>query len=338
MAKYKNIGGTTVGFRSGSEEYAYGSSGNGAEGSIYYNSSNGQFEFVGTATGAWSTGGTMNTGRTSSAGTGSGSTDHIIAGGYYLPPSADRSATETYNGTSWSEVADCPNDLTYGNALGTGTASLLAGYSRPGPAPGGYGPQLLCHQWNGSSWSDVNNINTYRQFGGTAGSTTAGLLFGGSGPSALKTNESWDGTSWTETTDMKTAKTNIGGGCGTQTAALSASGQPTTTEIWDGSSWTEVAELNTARFNSSKIGLSTSALCAGGQTEPTFVANTEEWNGSSWTEVGDILAIQGYAGGTSPTGSAGSTDGLFAGGGQADSNSATYEWSLVHAIKTVTTS
>ena len=38
MAKYKDIGGTTVGFRSGSEEYTYPS---GFEGSIYYNSSNG---------------------------------------------------------------------------------------------------------------------------------------------------------------------------------------------------------------------------------------------------------------------------------------------------------
>ena len=47
MAKYKDIGGTTVGFRSGAEEYAYGTSGSGFEGSIYYNSSNGQFEFVG---------------------------------------------------------------------------------------------------------------------------------------------------------------------------------------------------------------------------------------------------------------------------------------------------
>ena len=338
MAKYKGIGGTTVQTRSGTEDYPYGTSGNGAEGSIYYNSSNGQFEFVGTATGAWSTGGTMNTGRTSSTGTGSSSSAHIIAGGYYLPPSVDRSATETYNGTAWTEVADCPADLTYGNGLGSSTASLLCGYARPGPAPGGFGPTTDSHLWNGSSWSNTNSMNTFRQFGGTAGSTTAGLVFGGSGPPAQKINESWDGTSWTETTDMNTAKTDIGGGCGTQTAALSASGLPATTEVWDGSSWTEVAELNTARFNSSKIGISTSALCAGGQTPTVFLAVTEEWDGSSWTEVGDLAAAQGYAGGTSPTGSAGSTDGLFAGGGDAPTNSATYEWSLVHAIKTVTTS
>ena len=330
MATFKVTKGTPVAFRDSAYPTAYPSP---HEGELFYNSGSGAFQFLGLATGAWSTGGTMNTGRTSSSGTGTGSTDHIIAGGYYLPPSADRSRTETYNGTAWSEVADCPNDLTYGNGLGSSTSSLLAGYSIPGPVPGGLGPQLQCHQWNGASWTDTNNINTYRQFGGTAGTTTAGLLFGGSGPSALKTNELWNGTSWTEIADMNTAKTDIGGGCGTQTAALSASGLPNTTELWNGVGWTEIAELNTARFNSSKIGISTSALCAGGQTDPTFLANTEEWNGSSWTEVGDIIAIQGYAGGSSP--SSGSSDGLFAGGGNGPTNNATYEWTLAHATKTI---
>ena len=40
MAKYKDIGGTTVRFSSGAEEYTYPS---GAEGSLYYNSANGNF-------------------------------------------------------------------------------------------------------------------------------------------------------------------------------------------------------------------------------------------------------------------------------------------------------
>ena len=44
MAKYKDIGGTTVKFKSGSEEYTYPS---GSEGSLFYNSATGQFEFVG---------------------------------------------------------------------------------------------------------------------------------------------------------------------------------------------------------------------------------------------------------------------------------------------------
>ena len=36
--------------------------------------------------------------------------------------------------------------------------------------------------------------------------------------------ETWDGTNWTEVGDLNTAKTDIGGGVGTSTAALSASG------------------------------------------------------------------------------------------------------------------
>ena len=67
MAKYKDIGGTTVGFRSGSEEYTYPS---GFEGSIYYNSGNGQFEFVGLGTGTWSSGGNINQSRQAMGGAG----------------------------------------------------------------------------------------------------------------------------------------------------------------------------------------------------------------------------------------------------------------------------
>jgi len=277
-------------------------------------------------TGAWASAASMNTARIASTGTGSASTNYIIAGGYYLPPSVDRSATEQYNGTAWTEVADCPQDLTYGNGLGSGTSSLLASYSQPGPVPGGYGPTTATHKWNGSSWSTVNSMNTFRQNAGTAGSTTAGLIFGGSAPSANANTESWDGTNWTETSDLNTAKTDIGGGCGVQTAALSASGSPATTEQWDGSSWTEVTEINTARQNSGKAGLYTSALCISGQNPSTYVANVEVWNGSSWTEVSDVSTARGYVGGMSPTGSAGSSDAIIAGGSGASLSAATEVW------------
>jgi hypothetical protein len=277
-------------------------------------------------TGAWASAASMNTARISSTGTGSASTNYIIAGGYYLPPTVDRSVTEQYNGTAWTEVADCPQDLTYGNGLGSGTSSLLCSYSQPGPAPGGYGPTTATHKWDGSSWSTVNSMNTFRQNAGTAGSTTAGLVFGGSAPSANANTESWDGTNWTEVNDMNTAKTDIGGGCGVQTAALSASGSPATTEQWDGSSWTEVTEINTARQNSGKAGLYTSALCISGQNPSTYVANVEVWNGSSWTEVSDVSTARGYVGGMSPTGSAGSSDAIIAGGSGASLSAATEVW------------
>ena len=77
MAKYKDIGGTTVGFRSGSEEYTYPS---GFEGSIYYNSSNGKFEFVGLGSGSWSSGGNLNTKRMAAGGAGTQTAGAIFCG------------------------------------------------------------------------------------------------------------------------------------------------------------------------------------------------------------------------------------------------------------------
>ena len=264
------------------------------------------------AGGSWASDANMNTARIASTGTGSSSEGYIIAGGYYLPPSVDRSATESYNGTAWSEVQDCPQDLTYGNGLGSYTSSLLCSYSQPGPAPGGFGPTTATHQWNGSSWSTKNSMNTFRQNAGTGGTTTAGIVFGGSGPPANANTETWDGTNWTEVGDLNTAKTDIGGGVGTSTAALSASGNPATTEQWDGSSWTEVSDLNTSRQNSGKVGLYTSALCVSGQNPSTYLANVEAWDGTSWTEVSDVSAARGYIGGATISG--GNESGIVAGG------------------------
>ena len=162
-------------------------------------------------TGAWASAASMNTARIASTGTGSASTNYIIAGGYYLPPSVDRSATEQYNGTAWTEVADCPQDLTYGNGLGSGTSSLLASYSQPGPVPGGYGPTTATHKWNGSSWSTVNSMNTFRQNAGTAGSTTAGLIFGGVTTVLSAATELYDGTTFTTSSNLATARRILGG-------------------------------------------------------------------------------------------------------------------------------
>jgi hypothetical protein len=62
--------------------------------------------------------------------------------------------------------------------------------------------------------------------------------------------ESYDGTSWTETTNLNTARRALAGS-GSQTAGLVYGGttgsNTAVTEAWDGTSWTEVADLATAR-------------------------------------------------------------------------------------------
>ena len=62
--------------------------------------------------------------------------------------------------------------------------------------------------YNGSSWTEVNNLNTARRQAGAAGTTTAGLFVGGrsSPPAVLANVESWDGTNWTEVGDLNQAR------------------------------------------------------------------------------------------------------------------------------------
>ena len=57
-------------------------------------------------------------------------------------------------------------------------------------------------QWNGSSWTEIAEINTARSQGGAAGTTTDGLYFvGEASPGPQNITESWNGTAWTEIAD-----------------------------------------------------------------------------------------------------------------------------------------
>jgi hypothetical protein len=98
--------------------------------------------------------------------------------------------------------------------------------------------------------------------------------------------------SWSAGGNMNTGR-RVGGGAGTQTAALYFAGQydPTAraiTEEYNGSSWTESGDLNQARVYLGATGSQTAGLAAGGRnTGPPGPesSNVEEYNGSSWTNV-----------------------------------------------------
>ena len=186
--------------------------------------------------------------------------------------------------------------------------------------------------WDGSSWTEVNDLNTARDgmFVSSAGPSTATLGWGGreSDPTVSSKVESWDGTDWTETTDINTARA-FGSGSGTQTAALAFGGasiplpgsSKDETETWNGSSWTEVGDLNTARFYIAGAGASnTAALGWGGYDGSSYVNSCESWNGSAWTEVNNI----NNAGGQS--GEAGTSSSMIKMGGGPGARAYTEEW------------
>ena len=71
------------------------------------------------------------------------------------------------------------------------------GTSTKAMACGGYSGTAVVgptEQWNGTSWTEVNDLNEGRQIGAAAGASTtsAGLYFGGWGPGDIDKTEEFN--------------------------------------------------------------------------------------------------------------------------------------------------
>tara|TARA_R110000822_G_scaffold286341_1_gene407692 strand:+ start:38 stop:604 length:567 start_codon:yes stop_codon:yes gene_type:complete len=80
--------------------------------------------------------------------------------------------------------------------------------------------------YNGSAWTEVNNVNTARSNAAGAGTTTSSLIAGGYAPGTAEEDatELYNGTSWTEVNDQNTARYGAAMGGADNTAALYAGG------------------------------------------------------------------------------------------------------------------
>ena len=318
MATFKVTKGTPVAFRDSAYPTAYPSP---HEGELFYNSSSGAFQFLGVGVGAWSSGGNLNTAKRQGAGFGS-ATAGVYAGGTVPSPTtanveeyngtawsevndmptshfALASATnspqtsgivfggtnpantgvsaesDSYDGTNWTETAELNTGRKQLGGAGSSSTSALAFGGNPSPG-------VITELWNGSSWTEVNDLSTSKQSTSHFGTATAAIAAGGNPPDTA-TVEQWNGTSWTEVAEMN-SKRNRGGGMGTTTDGLVASGlSPTTpgnvtlTEAWNGSSWTEVADVSTGRHETASAGTGTAGWIAGGYVADVS-ALTEEWS------------------------------------------------------------
>jgi len=295
------------------------------EGNLYYNSSDGQFKYIGIGTGAWGSGGNLNTARDNMASIGVSNTAALAAGG--SPGSKDN--VEKYDGTSWTEVNEINTARTYAQGqFGTSTSGIISGNTNQ------------VESWDGSSWTESTEINTSRSaLGGAGASNTSGIVFGGdAGPAVAANTEYWNGSSWAEQGDLNTARKIFGSGGGTvYTAAIAAAGDAgpaasNSAEEWNGSAWAEISSVSTARYQNSgtTAGAPDSFLIFGGNPNRTI---TESWDGSSWTEVADL------SGGRHSLGGAGSGTSAVAFGGNNPPpvTNATEEWTVTHAFKKVTT-
>ena len=212
---------------------------------------------------------------------------------------------------SWA-TGGTMNTARANNSQGVG-ATNSAVQAASGFAPGAPGVTVNVEDYNGSSWTEIANVNTARFSAGMAGTNTASLLYAGAAPPLVAVTELWNGSSWTEVNDLNTAR-KLGSYFGaTNTAAIYATGNSTAVESWNGTSWSEVAEINTNGVKRSGFGTQTSGLIAGGEASPpgAVIDSTEVWNGSAWTEVNNLNTARQGAQSSSGTNS---TVGLYFGG------------------------
>jgi hypothetical protein len=101
---------------------------------------------------------------------------------------------------SWSSKAAMNTGRKALSGFGTAPASIAATGNDPSTVTN-------CESWNGSAWTEVNDVNTGKFYRGNCGTATAGLLIGGA-PSTTDTEE-WDGTNWTETANYPAALSGI---------------------------------------------------------------------------------------------------------------------------------
>jgi len=282
----------------------------------------------GLAGASWSSGGSLNVGKYWNGRSGAGTqTAGLIAGGH--DGSGQVGTTESYNGSSWTEVNDLNTARNSATMGGAQTSALITG---------GGTAEAITESWNGSSWTEVNDLNTGRRqlAMATGNANTSALAFGGYAPPTpgpvgyTGLTESWNGSSWTEVSDLNTPRASLASTDGSATAALAIAGYrgpPTAdrtkfVEQWDGSSWTEVGDVNQERMDLASCGTTTNALAFGG-IDTASLAVTENYNGTSWTELADLSTARYALGGTGSTPAA-----LAIGGYITTVQSVTEEWNI----------
>ena len=115
--------------------------------------------------------------------------------------------TKEYNGSSWAAGGSLPSAKNNGAGDGTQTAAYTtAGYD---------GIQITAtYEYNGSSWTTVNDCNVARHYPASAGNMNSGLICGGGyAIETIFSTESYDGTTWSMRADLNAAPSSTAG-CG----------------------------------------------------------------------------------------------------------------------------
>ena len=252
---------------------------------------------------SWTAGGNLGTARASMGGNGTQTAALAVTGA----PLSPGTQCEEYGGTSWTAGGAYPVAQQSIAVAGPQTAALGAGGISGGPENGS---TLVCN-YDGSSWTVVSGtIPNGQNRAAYAGTQTHAVVFGGNintpppaGPGTpgivtTATNE-WDGSTFTITANMATARQSYAG-AGTATSAIGFAGDKNPgasddTEEYNSNinaltkaAWSSGGSIPTSHRDGfvGSIGTLDAGIAFGG--EPL---NSEAYlyNGTSWTDSGATM-------------------------------------------------
>ena len=258
---------------------------------------------------SWTAGGNVGNNVSRCAGSGT-QTAGLGAGGYstgtpwQTPNAAYIANAFEYDGSSWTNVTAMPITMDGHTAFGTQTAAVYgAGSQGPNPSPGPaatYRSKNTFH-YDGTNWTSGGAMNDFHSdTDATAGTQTAGIIFGGYAgsplPGSTTSLEEYNGSSWTTALSGLRA-ISIGGGFGTQSLFLSAGGQnapipnsPGTTgyslnsQLYDGTTFGTDASIATRRVIvgcDGVVGTAAGMICGGSTSYSSRTTATEEYTQGS---------------------------------------------------------
>ena len=237
-------------------------------------------------------------------------------------------STNTITAAAWASATAMPRN--HGEHI-AGAGSAADGLAFGGEGPSNYN---YTEEWNGSSWTAGGNWPSNDESIMACGLTgTTALGFGGinnASPGVRQsTSAKYDGSSWTTTNSLPTAK-RAGAGFGINTSAVCMGGDTApgsannTVEEWDGTNWTAVPN---APFGMGNMGGGTGTLTAGlifGGYTPSpgaTTGNTYEYDGTNWTSGGTMNTARNQVNGWG--GPAGQTASMCGGGSTGSVSAAT---------------
>ncbi len=287
------------------------------------------YEYDGTN---WAAGSNFTTARYGVAGSGTGPAA-IITGGrtpsYVTTTEEFNKSTNIITAAAWGSGGNLNTARQRAASAGASQTSALAfgGFEAPPNGP----PLNNSETYNGTAWSEGNNLGTARGNTSGFGTATAAVCGPGRGtPSGpfIQNTEEYDGSSWTAGNASNTSGAAIRSASGTLTAGLICGGftppsaapaeHVNNVEEYDGTNWTNATVMPQYQAYNCQCGTQTATLNGGGNAGPNGpTVNTNaislDYDGTNWTAGpnANILSdkFTAYNGGTGTQ-----TSALFVGG------------------------